>query len=152
MRTIAEIMRREVMTLSTRTPADEAWAAMRDEGVRHAIVTSRGTLVGVVSDRDLGGPRSGAGRRSRTVAELMTREVVTTTPQSTVASAARQMREARIGCLPVLSGGRVVGVVTTSDLIALLEVPPFLEGTAPGRCVERPRPPRATSPNIDKHL
>ncbi len=56
----------------------------------------------------------------RAVGELMHRDVVTATPETTVARAAATMRKRRVGCLPVLSRGKLVGIVTTYEMLGLL--------------------------------
>jgi acetoin utilization protein AcuB len=87
-------------------------------------------VTGVLSDRDAGG-RSGAGMRARSrVAELMTTSVVTVGPEETIRRSANLMRGRTIGCLPVVEGTRLVGIVTVSDLLQLL-----------GRGVARPARP-----------
>jgi CBS-domain-containing membrane protein len=83
--------------------------------------------VGVVSERDLGGPKGAEVRRGRTVGDLMSQPLVTATPQTTVREAANLLRGHLVGCLPLLERGRIVGIVTLSDLLDLI-----------GRGVERP--------------
>jgi CBS domain-containing protein len=55
--------------------------------------------------------------KKRRVAEVMVPDVVTIEPAASLITAARRMREANIGMLPVVDGGRVVGVLTDSDLV-----------------------------------
>ena len=116
----AEIMTREVQTVPPDLPAADAWELMRRRRIHHLIVRSRGGLVGILSDRDAGG-RTGAAIRARSkVADLMTAGVVTTEPHATVRQIANLMRGRTIGCLPITDHGRVVGIVTVSDLLSLL--------------------------------
>lgn len=125
----AEIMTRDVQTVTPDMAASEAWELMRRRRIHHLIVRGGGTVVGVLSDRDAGG-RDGASLRARSsVADLMTTPVVTAEPDATVRQIANLMRGRTIGCLPVTRRGRVVGIVTVSDLLALL-----------GRGVDRPAP------------
>lgn len=126
---VAEIMTKDVKTVAPAVPADDAWDLMRRERIRHLVVVAGGRVVGVLSDRDVGGRRGVAVRSRATVAELMTDVVVTTTPDDTVRKIANLMRGRSIGCLPVLSGKRLVGIVTIYDLLNLL-----------GRGVDRPTP------------
>ena len=49
----------------------------------------------------------------------MTNEVLTTTPDTPLADAARQMLERKIGCLPVLEDSQLVGILTEADFVAL---------------------------------
>jgi len=50
----------------------------------------------------------------------MSSDVVTTTPDTPLAEAARILTERKIGCLPVVEGGRLVGIVTETDFVALV--------------------------------
>jgi acetoin utilization protein AcuB len=93
---------------------------MRLKGIHHLVVTDGGRLVGVLSDRDTGGRQGTAVRKNRTVGDLMTPGVVTVEPTTTVRRAANMMRGRSIGCLVVVSGKRVAGIVTVADLLTLL--------------------------------
>jgi CBS domain-containing protein len=66
----------------------------------------------------------------RTVSEIMTPDPVTVTPETGVTEAARLMVDRRIGALPVMDGGRLVGLVTEGDLIhqdVKLEFPTYIQ-------------------------
>jgi acetoin utilization protein AcuB len=108
---------------------------------RHRInqlpVTVDGHLVGIVTDRDLRDafpsvfemirPRKNRARNADPgavpVEDVMSRTVVTLGPQALVADAARTMRRERIGAVPVVEAGRLVGILTRSDVLdALVEV------------------------------
>jgi len=81
-------------------------------------VTNRGDIVGVVSDRDLGG-RANSGDQ-RQLGAVMTENVITAAPDTTVRQAANLLRGRSIGCLPILDDGKAVGIVTTTDLLDLI--------------------------------
>jgi acetoin utilization protein AcuB len=114
---IAEIMTPYVRTVSPATSAGDAWEQMKREGVHHLIVMDGSALAGVISDRDEGGARGAAVRAQANVGDLMTRTVIGVSPDTTVQRAANMMRGRTIGCLPVVSRGRLVGMVTISDLL-----------------------------------
>lgn len=118
--TVAELMSKEVVTTSPRIDAEDAWQQMRASGVHHLVVMDRDELVGVISDRDLGGVRGVSTRWGAQVKDLMTRQLVTATPRTSVETAAELLRKNHIHCLPVFRGHRLVGIVTTADLIAAL--------------------------------
>lgn len=124
---LKDIMTRGVKTASRDDSAQEAWQRMRLARIEHLVVLDDGRVVGILSDRDLGGPRGTSIRRGARVGELMSGRVVTARPETTVREAANLLRGRSIGCLPVLERGRLVGIVTTSDLLELL-----------GRGAERP--------------
>ena len=105
---------------------------MRAERIRHLpVLDEDGKLCGIVSQRDMfrgalaqalgyGTAAQGKVLAMLRVKEVMTTEVVTIPPDAALAEAARTMLERKIGCLPVLDGGRrLVGILTESDFVAL---------------------------------
>jgi CBS domain-containing protein len=114
---IDEMMTREVLTIGPNEPASTAWSRMERERVRHLVVLDGGRLVGVLSERDLGGRSGDAVRRDRSVSELMTRSIATVEPGTTLRQAANLMRGRLIGSLPVVENGRVIGIVTATDVL-----------------------------------
>ena len=141
---VQEVMTENVRTVPVDTPAEQAWSLMKTDGIHHLVVTDGRRIVGVLSNRD-GGRRSAGARDVVTVQELMTKPVVTIAPDATIRQAANMMRGRTIGCLPVTRGDRLVGIVTTSDLL-----------DAVGGGVDRPsRPSRRTlnykTPHRRKH-
>jgi acetoin utilization protein AcuB len=149
---LQRFMSAPVLTLREAQAASDAWALMRDAGVRHAVVVRGRAVVGVLSDRDLGGARGGRSRRDRTVAELMQGAPVTASPSMSVREAAALVRARRIGCLPVVERGRLVGIVTRSDLLGRL-AGARERGPRARRVAEdaAPRQEVLVSPNVDKH-
>jgi acetoin utilization protein AcuB len=117
---LEEIMSRHVMSVSRAEEADAAWSRMREHRMHHLVVIDGRQVVGILSDRDLGAGKGAAPRRGKIVEELMSRDVVVATPEMTVRDAANRMRGRGIGCLPVLSRGKLVGIVTTTDLLELI--------------------------------
>ncbi len=114
---LQEIMTTPVLTIEPDATASAAWSLMHGTRVRHLVVTSGPRLLGVVSERDLGGPHGAAARRGRTVGELMAASPVTATPTMTLRQAANLMRGRLIGSLPVVDAGRVVGIVTATNVL-----------------------------------
>ncbi|HJT31748.1 MAG TPA: CBS domain-containing protein [Pirellulales bacterium] len=95
---------------------------------RHPLVTdAEGNLIGVVSDRDVircFGPAKYPPEevlRGITAAEIMSTDVVTASPDDLLEQAIEQLFGYGINCLPVVSGGRLVGILTTTDLYVVLE-------------------------------
>src|ERR671916_1571168 len=124
---VKDSMAREVTTLSPEDTAGDALALCRERRIRHLPVLEDGSLVGIVSDRDLrsgtpafGDPARAAALSEVRVGDVMAREVVTTDPDDPIDEAANTMRERRINCLPVLEGGDLVGIVTSSDVMESL--------------------------------
>ena len=121
---VRDSMTREVVTVGPETTAAEALALSREKGIRHLPVLKGGRLVGMISDRDLrsatpalGDPdRAEALERIR-VADEMAKEVATVRPEDPIEEAAIEMYERKIGCLPVVDDGDLVGIVTSSDVM-----------------------------------
>jgi acetoin utilization protein AcuB len=124
---LQEIMTKDVLTISPEKSAEHAWDLMQARRIHHLVVTDGSRIVGVLSDRDIGGRSGESLRRDHTVCELMTDRVVTVNSRTTVRQAANLMRGRSIGCLVVASVNRPVGIVTVADLLTLI-----------GRGAERP--------------
>ena len=108
-----------------------ARAIMEEHRINQLPVLNGPRLVGIVSDRDLRdalpslaesmtAPLSGWGPIAIPVEEMMTHDVLTVEPDSSLAEAARLLRDERIGALPVVSGGHLVGILARSDLLEAL--------------------------------
>ena len=117
---VRDVMSTGVKSVAAELPADEAWQWMRAERIHHLVVLDGKAIAGVISDRDAGGPKGAAARAGHDVGDLMTRHVVTVTPDTTVKRAANLLRGRSIGCVIVTDHGRVAGIVTASDLLDLL--------------------------------
>jgi CBS domain-containing protein/ribosome-associated translation inhibitor RaiA len=117
---LREFMTTEVVSIEPDETANDAWSRMEREGIRHLVVTEGKRLLGVLSERDLGGRQGGAVRRGRTVRDLMTPQVAVASPATTLRQAANLMRGRLIGCLPVVEDGRVVGITTATDVLSEL--------------------------------
>jgi len=96
---VFEVMTEGVRTVPPALPATEGWEVMRTEGIHHLVVTLDKRVVGVLSDRDAGGPRGAQLRAGAAVGDLMTRDVVTVQTSDTVGRAANLMRGRTIGCV-----------------------------------------------------
>jgi len=112
-----EFMKTRVVTIGPQEAASLAWSRMRGRRIRHLVVTQDARVIGVVSDQDLGGRRGAAIRRQRLVGDLMSSPVVSATPKTTLRRAASLMRRKSISSLPVVDRGRLVGIVTSTDVL-----------------------------------
>jgi len=120
---------RKVVTVQSRESVERAQTLMATYGIRHLPVLDGTRLVGVISDRDLRGvmipvPSRGRARRpilalpaQILVAEAMTPDPVVIPKNADIEQAARLMVARRIGCLPVVDRGRLVGIVTEIDVL-----------------------------------
>jgi acetoin utilization protein AcuB len=114
---VRDSMTREVVVLSPQTTAAEALGLCRERRIRHLPVLEGGRLVGIVSDRD---PERASALEKILLSAVMTRDVITAHPGDPVEEAANRMRERRIGCLPVVESGELVGIITSSDVMEAL--------------------------------
>jgi len=117
---VAEVMTTDVKTVSSRTSAADAWELMRRQGIHHLVVTDGSQVIGVLSDRDAGGRSGGKLRAESRVCDLMTDAVVTVGPTDTIRRVANLMRGRTIGCVPVLDGGKLKGILTVSDVLTVV--------------------------------
>jgi CBS domain-containing protein len=111
-----EIMNAGVVTIDRAETASAARARMKRRRIRHLVVTENGSVVGIISERDLVG-RTGSAARGRRVRDLMTPDVVSAGPRTKLADAIELMLTHLIGSLPVLEGDRLVGIVTATDVL-----------------------------------
>jgi acetoin utilization protein AcuB len=144
---VKEIMTRDPLTIDPAAPLGTAVDVMRTKQIRHLpVVDDAGTLMGIITDRDLRHAALApalaeqlslrAQRRLRGIAEaldemrvrdVMTWGPTTTHPEAPVAHAALVMFEKRVGSLPVVRDGKLVGIITERDLLkALLGTQPVL--------------------------
>ena len=94
---------------------------LRKRKIRRAPVVQDGKLLGIVTLGDLTGSGKKHGDKSvTTLANVMTRNPVTVEPEETLESAAQKMLTKQISGLPVVDGGRLVGILTESDLFRAL--------------------------------
>jgi acetoin utilization protein AcuB len=129
---VADCMTRGVATIHSDALARGAADMMRTRRIRHLPVVDRGgRLVGIVTDRDLRqvvfdpALRARAGDLGRaletvTVRDVMTWAVLSVRPDTPLREAAWLMREQKIGALPVVQAGKVVGIVSEMDLLDAL--------------------------------
>ncbi|HET6569426.1 MAG TPA: CBS and ACT domain-containing protein [Rhodothermales bacterium] len=118
---VRDIMHGPAVTISVDTSLADAYHAMQHHDVRHLPVLQNDLLVGIVTDRDLRYATSvlhpAPFSEEVEVSHVMARSVITTTPLDPVEEAARLMRRHKIGCLPVMEGPKLVGMVTGTDLL-----------------------------------
>jgi len=93
---------------------------LKREGIGAVIVTGAGgSVAGIFSERDIvrAIPEKGAGLLESRVADLMTREVVTCTPDMAVDDVRKLMTEGRFRHVPVMVDGRLAGVISVGDVV-----------------------------------
>jgi CBS domain-containing protein len=119
-------MTRDVIAVPPEMTLDSAWLTMATWRIRHLPVVQTGILVGMISDRDLlaRGTRREDGSMKfgdEVLGEAMTLSPLACPATTPVAWIARQMVDRKIDAMPIIDAGdRVIGLVTSSDLLELL--------------------------------
>jgi CBS domain-containing protein len=109
-----------VATVEPGDTLDLAAQIMLWTGARHLPVVRAGLVVGVLSERDVFRHQGQAGARAGArdpVETAMRSPPVTISPDEPLATAVALMHEKKLGCLPVVAGGALVGIITTTDLL-----------------------------------
>jgi CBS domain-containing protein len=129
--TVREIMIASPVTLKPNDNLKLASELISLARLRHIPIVDNGKLLGVVSARDLmtrAAQRFNHKSRSRSallksvmLKEVMQRRVITVEPDTLIQQAAHLMAEEKIGCLPVLNDGNLIGLVTTTDMLRYIE-------------------------------
>jgi CBS domain-containing membrane protein len=126
---VRDLMTPKVFTLKPGDSLEALYELMDEKHVRHVpIVDREGDLVGLVTHRDLSrtvlGPQEGLPLsvqedllRRRRVREIMATEVDTIEPDEPLEEAAEMLLENKIGCLPVVEGEHLVGILTEADFV-----------------------------------
>jgi CBS domain-containing protein len=127
-----EIMMGSPVTLKPEDTLDLANDVISLGRIRHIPVVQDGRLVGMITERDLIGAAAskifGLKQASKSallktvmIKDVMKKRVITVTPDTPIKEAVHLMAEKKIGCVPVVSDGVVVGLVTTTDILRYVE-------------------------------
>ena len=128
---VKELMSRVVMTVGTDDSGREALTRMRELKLRHLpVMDLRGKMAGMLTDRDLrhylfdpavmrqiGGTSVDSLLESVSVREIMSAPVVSVEPEEEMETAVGLMRSRKVGSLPVVKDGQVVGILTETDVL-----------------------------------
>ncbi len=130
MLTVAEIMTREPYTLGPDDTLADARKLMAEHHIRHLpVVSGDGNLVGLVSQRDvlaaedsslMRGPEGDDSTEGYVaLSAIMTSPVQSIDEHASLRGTAIHLQKNRMGCLPVLRDGKLVGIITDSDFVAI---------------------------------
>jgi acetoin utilization protein AcuB len=136
---VADVMQAAVRTVTPKTTLPEAMRLVQHRGIRHLPVVEDDALVGIVSDRDLkramASPATSLEAHELrylldaiTVDEIMTRAVITVGRMFPIEEAAKLMVKEKVSALPVTERGRLIGIVTETDVLEL-----FVRGMGAGQ-------------------
>lgn len=129
---VREIMMGSPVTLKPEDTLDLANDVISLGRIRHIPIVDGSRLVGIVTERDLIGAAAekifGLKRKSKSallktvlIKEVMKKRVITAAPDTPIKDVAHLMADKKIGCVPVVSDGMVVGLVTTTDILRYVE-------------------------------
>lgn len=130
---VREWMKSSVKTVKPRDTLAHARALLEENRINQLPVTINGRLVGIVTDRDLRSALPSAAQMAAVelgriepeladpsampVETVMASEPIVAAPDDSMESAARKMRESRIGALPIVERGHLIGILTRSDVL-----------------------------------
>jgi acetoin utilization protein AcuB len=115
---VSQIMSTQVVAIAPHKGIADALRLMQKHKIRHLPVMEKDRMVGWITSRDLREVMLASMLEKIIVADVMLKEPITVTPDTSVEDAARLLYEHKIGGLPVLEGDRLAGVLTMMDLIA----------------------------------
>jgi acetoin utilization protein AcuB len=128
---VRDYMTAEPETLESSQTLLDAVLLLRRKDVRHIPILDNGVLAGIVTDRDVARcapsmllrlPPQEYNRifEETIIGKVMSHPAVSTTPEAPLAEAVGVMFRSRLGCLPVLEGTKVVGIITVKDMLRAL--------------------------------
>jgi CBS domain-containing protein len=124
---VEDVMTPAVKTVERYASVLEATKIMEDMLLGALVVVERSRAVGIITERDVihRVVNAGLDPKRTSVGEVMSSPVVTITPEASIEKAGQVMVEKRIKKLPVLKNGRLVGIITATDIVR--EVPHLRE-------------------------
>jgi signal-transduction protein with cAMP-binding, CBS, and nucleotidyltransferase domain len=117
---VKDVMKENVISLESEMTVKDAAVKMKEKNVGCVIVTKQDTPVGIITERDFV-TRIAANEKtlSTTLSEVMSSPLTVISPEETVWEAAEIMKSKGIHKVPVQEGNKVVGIITTTDLVEL---------------------------------
>ncbi|MBU5688462.1 MAG: CBS domain-containing protein [Candidatus Aenigmarchaeota archaeon] len=118
--TVKDVMNPKVVVAKPQATIKEAAEIMSQLRIGCLLVMEDEKVIGIVTESDIIGKIVAKKRDPErvTVDEIMTKNIISTTPDETLDEAAEKMVENKIKRLPVLDGGKLVGIITATDLIS----------------------------------
>ncbi len=130
---VRDLMSSKVVSAHVGTPVEVAYQLMRDGGFRHLpVLSTKGKLVGIISDRDLRGvgaifkdANSGIDEflvtEPTTVEKIMVANPITVSPDASISTAVKIIRDKRVGALIVTDGEEMIGILSYVDVLDAAE-------------------------------
>ena len=146
--TVADLMTKNLVRISPRCSADEALDILsRHEATELYVTDSVGRLLGVLPDYEIIKTQLSGEADGATVEQFMSRGVPVFQPETDAAEVARLFRDARFNRFPVVSAGRLVGVIGRDDIVRLMAVLRRMKSSTK-TAAPVVKPPKLVSPRI----
>jgi CBS-domain-containing membrane protein len=128
---VRDIMTKEIVTIDGDKSALEAAKLMAEKGISSLFVMKDAQPVGIVTERDFIKKICAKERQiaEMKIAEIMSKILTTADPETPIEVAVQRMINHKIRRLPIMEGGKVVGIITVTDLAKHLRTTLLLEGT-----------------------
>jgi CBS domain-containing protein len=130
--TVGDVMTRKLIALTEQDTVENIQSGMQRFRFRHLpVVTKENKLIGLVTERDMmraeaeaaaeSDDQAGGLSKDTPVSDIMNRDILTTRPDTDLATAGKAILQKKIGCLPIiLEDETLVGIVTASDFVKLV--------------------------------
>jgi signal-transduction protein with cAMP-binding, CBS, and nucleotidyltransferase domain len=120
---VHDIMKKNVISIDSSMTAQDAAKMMDDASIGAIVVLENGIAIGIVTERDLARRIVAKGKPLTTnVKEVMSSPLIVINPDDTVWEAAQLMKARQIHRVPAVQQNRLVGIVTTSDIVKLCSI------------------------------
>lgn len=118
---VEDVMRTQVVTARPSISVSEAAKIMNEFGIGCLVIVDDGKLVGIITDSDMKGVvANGLDAKKTKVSDVMTRRVITVEHHKSIDYAIEIMSERSIKRLPVTNEGKLVGLVSVSDIVVVV--------------------------------
>jgi len=113
---VCEIMNKNLISIDSNKTILDAFKLYRDTKVGSLIVIDNNRLVGIITERDLIEKTIDKDINNSLVNEIMSSDVITISPLDNLENALKIMKKNRVKKLPVISSGRIKGIITITDI------------------------------------
>ena len=120
---VNQVMNKDVLTSDKSTSLQDAAQKMKKSNIGCVIVTDDTNPLGIITERDFVTEVAAEGRPLFTeISEVMSSPLITIDPEETIWEASEMMKEKGIHKLPVKENGKIVGIITTTDIVKISSV------------------------------
>ncbi len=117
---VKEVMTQTVETIEKDENISDAARKMREKGIKSLLVIDKGKIIGIITTTDIIRKALSTGKVNTKVSTIMTKNVITISPETPVKEAAKIMVEKKIRHLPITEQDRIVGIISDRDILRAL--------------------------------